>query len=43
MHFTATPRIPLTSFTLKPISFNGNVPVEPKNFTTDLIGHLRTL
>ena len=42
-HFTATPHIPPTSFTLKTISFNGNVPVEPENFTADLKVGLRTL
>ena len=43
MHFTATRHIPLTSFTLKKTSFNGNAMVEPHHFTTDLISRLRTL
>ena len=43
MHFTATQHIPLTSFTLKKTSFNGNAMVEPHHFTTDLISRLRTL
>ena len=43
MHFTATPRIPPASFTLKLSSFNGNSPVEQRTFTTDLKSHLRTL
>ena len=43
MHFTATPRIPPTSNTLKLPSFNGNFMVEPQTFTTDLKSHLRTL
>ena len=43
MHFTATPLIPGTPSTLKPTSINGSFPVEPKTFTADLIGRLRTL
>ena len=43
MHFTATPRIPHASNTLKPSSFNGNFIVEQQTFTTDLKSHLRTL
>ena len=43
MHFTATLRIPDTSNILKTCSFNGNSPVEPKAFTTDLQTRLRTL
>ena len=35
-HFTATQHIPLTSFTLKNYSFNGNFPVELEDFTADL-------
>ena len=42
-HFTATPRIPPTSSTLKRTSFNGNFTVEPQTFTADLIPRLRTL
>ena len=43
MHFTATCHIPPTSTAFKPVSIKGNVPVEPKNFTPDLTGRLRTL
>ena len=43
MHFTATPRIPPTSNTLKSSSFNGNFMVEPQTFTADLKNNLRTL
>ena len=43
MHFTATQHIPPTSFVLKTDSFNGNVYVERKPFTTDLSTRLRTL
>ena len=43
MHFTATRRIPPTSFTLKTNSFNGNFTVELQTFTTDLQVRLRTL
>ena len=43
MHFTATQRIPPTSFTLKTISFNGNLNVERPDFTADLKARLRTL
>ena len=43
MHFTATPRIPHTSFTLKVDSFNGSFTVEPQDFTTDCPTRLRTL
>eukprot|EP00767_Chilomastix_cuspidata_P002159 gnl/Chilomastix_cuspidata/2285.p1 GENE.gnl/Chilomastix_cuspidata/2285~~gnl/Chilomastix_cuspidata/2285.p1 ORF type:complete len:290 (+),score=47.25 gnl/Chilomastix_cuspidata/2285:75-872(+) len=42
-HFTATLHIPLTSTVLKPTSFNGSSTVKRQDFTTDLIGHLRTL
>ena len=43
MHFTATQHIPPTSFVLKIDSFNGNVHVKRKPFTTDLSTRLRTL
>ena len=43
MHFTATQHIPPTSFVLKTDSFNGNVYVKRKPFTTDLSTRLRTL
>ena len=43
MHFTATPRIPPTSSTLKLASFNGSFEVEPLDFTADLTDRLRTL
>ena len=43
MHFTATQHIPPTSFVLKIDSFNGNVYVKRKPFTTDLSTRLRTL
>ena len=43
MHFTATPRIPHTSFTLKIDSFNGSFTVELQDFTTDCPIRLRTL
>ena len=43
MHFTATPHIPATPNALKLISFDGSDVVKPRNFTTDLIGRLRTL
>ena len=43
MHFTATPRIPHTSFTLKTDSFNGSFTVELQDFTTDCPVRLRTL
>ena len=43
MHFTATPRIPPAPDVLKPASINGAPLVEPRYFTADLTGHLRTL
>ncbi|RLU74786.1 hypothetical protein CTZ27_38830 [Streptomyces griseocarneus] len=43
MHFTATLQIPPTSTELKPFSINGNSTVKRQDFTTDLIGRLRTL
>ncbi len=43
MHFTATPRIPTSSYTLKPYSINGGYPVKLDAFTTNLQGRLRTL
>src|SRR3990167_1492884 len=36
-HFTATPRIPLLSSTLKTISFHRELPVRPEGLTTNLI------
>src|SRR2546421_10445189 len=42
-HFTATPGIPLTSPTLKHGSFWCRLPVEPRDFTTNLPPRLRTL
>ena len=42
-HSTATLGIPHTSPALKPNSLSGSTGVEPRNFTTNLIGHLRTL
>ena len=42
-HLTATLGIPLTSLALKLISFGSSAGVEPRNFTTNLISHLRTL
>ena len=43
MHFTATRRIPPTSFTLKSASFNANSAVELQTFNADLTLRLRTL
>ncbi len=42
-HFTATCHIPLTSTIFKTNSINGSFRVKPKDFTTDLPAHLRTL
>ena len=42
-HFTATLGIPLPSPVLKPHSFKCRPGVEPRSFTPDLHGHLRTL
>ncbi len=42
-HFTATPRIPLSSHVLKSESFKGNLTVEPLDFTPDFSDRLRTL
>ena len=42
-HFTATLGIPLPSPGLKPNSIGGNSSVEPRDFTSDLIGRLRAL
>ncbi len=42
-HFTATLHIPPTSAVLKTNSINGRFPVEPEDFTTDLLARLRTL
>ena len=43
MHFTATPPVPPASTELKPASINGSSGVEPRAFTADLTGRLRTL
>ncbi len=43
MHFTATPHILPTATIFQNDSINGNFPVEPKTFTTDLSFRLRTL
>ena len=43
MHFTATPRILTPSDTLKSTSIHGGYPVKPDDFTTNLMGRLRTL
>ena len=42
-HFTATLGIPLSSPTLKKISFSCSSSVKPRDFTTNLISRLRTL
>ena len=42
-HFTAPPSVPLTSISLKPGSIGRSSSVEPRDFTTDLGGRLRTL
>ena len=42
-HFTATPGIPPSSPALKPGSLERSFWVEPKNFTLNLPGRLRTL
>ena len=43
MHFTATPHIPPAAAVLQPDSINGSPGVEPRYFTADLPGRLRTL
>ena len=43
MHFTATPRILISSDGLKLPSINGGYPVKLDAFTTNLKGRLRTL
>ena len=43
MHFTATWHIPPPSTELQPGSINGKTGVEPRLFTADLPGRLRTL
>src|SRR5574344_112795 len=43
MHFTATRRIPPTSYALKNTSFNCSADVEHLHFTADLISRLRSL
>ena len=42
-HFTATLGIPLTSPSLKINSFSCSSSVKPRDFTTNLFNHLRTL
>ena len=42
-HFTATLLVPPIPHALKSASINGNFPVGPKTFTTDLTDRLRTL
>src|SRR5512136_2151694 len=42
-HFTATPGIPRPSPSLKPPSIRRSSPVKPRDFTSDLGGHLRAL
>ena len=42
-HFTATPGIPRTSPTLQHGSFACKLPVEPGDFTGDLLNRLRAL
>src|SRR4026208_1183434 len=42
-HFTATPGIPHPSPELKPSSIRRSSPVKPRDFTSDLVGHLRAL
>src|SRR5918999_6281247 len=42
-HFTATPGIPHPSPNLKPSSIRRSSPVKLRDFTSDLVGHLRAL
>ena len=42
-HSTATLGIPFTPSALKPSSLSSSTGVEPRDFTTNLHGHLRTL
>ena len=42
-HFTAPPEVPHAPTSLKAASIEGNFPVEPKDFTTDLTARLRAL
>ena len=42
-HFTAPPLVPLTSASLKLNSFGRSSSVEPRDFTPNLLGRLRTL
>ena len=42
-HSTATLGIPLTPPALEPNSFGSSAGVEPRNYATNLLGHLRTL
>ena len=42
-HFTAPPEVPHAPTPLKAASIEGDFPVEPKDFTTDLTARLRAL
>jgi hypothetical protein len=42
-HFTAPLEVPAAPTSLQPISIQGTFPVEPKDFTPDLIDRLRAL
>ncbi len=42
-HFTAPPEVPQTPTSLKTSSIQGTFPVEPKDFTPDLLIRLRAL
>ena len=42
-HFTAPPEVPHAPTSLKTTSIRGNSPVEPEDFTLDLIARLRAL
>src|SRR5216110_429364 len=42
-HFTAPPEVPHAPTPLEAASIGGRLPVEPKDFTTDLTARLRAL
>ena len=42
-HFTAPPEVPRAPTPLEPASIGGTFPVEPKDFTPDLVSRLRAL
>ncbi len=42
-HFTAPPEVPHTPTSLETSSIQGTFPVEPKDFTPDLLTRLRAL